>query len=144
MSSTSLSVTECRAVMLLEAAIARPDLVERIEDLATLPALAGWKPSIRDHAIDVLIARGNLTEAADGRLTVRPWADAPDSTPRAELVLRRLRLAGAQGVGYADIRVAFRIDPEIVLDEVRALGNTVQRTPSDHGVLAVLIDEASP
>ncbi len=69
----------------------------------------------------------------------RPSSGASPHTHHT--ALQMLRVAGAAGVPYIRLRDRFGgANPEIVLDEVRAHGHIVQRTPSDHGVLAILID----
>lgn len=58
-------------------------------------------------------------------------------------VLARLRNAGHRGVPYFELRdLLGGQGAERVLDDLRGLGFRIQRTPSDHGVLAVLLTEA--
>lgn len=68
--TTSLSVRDVRARIVLDDLLAHPELVERVEDVARLPRLAGWTSRIVEVAVADLVADGNLTEAADGRLCV--------------------------------------------------------------------------
>ncbi len=76
MSRTRLGVTDVRARIVLDAIRADPQLVATVADIAHLPRLAGWREDVLGQALDVLIARAVLTEAADGRLVVHPhrWA----------------------------------------------------------------------
>lgn len=68
-------------------------------------------------------------------------AHQADDLQRAA-VLARLRSAGRRGVPYFELRdLLGGTGAERVLDELRSIGFSIQRTPSDHGVLAVLLDE---
>lgn len=69
---TSIAVRDIRARIVLDDLRAHPDRVERAEDIARLPRLAGWAPSVLSVGIADLVALGVLTEAADGRLCVHP------------------------------------------------------------------------
>lgn len=51
---------------------AHPEAVETVDDIQHLPALAPLLPWLLNEAIDQLVAVGAITEAADGRLCVRP------------------------------------------------------------------------
>jgi len=70
--ATSVTLREMRARLLHEALLAHPELVERVEDIARLPRVSRWTPLARDVAIADLAGEGLITEAADGRLCVRP------------------------------------------------------------------------
>lgn len=74
--ATSIAVRDIRARILLDDLLGNPELVERLEDIARLPRLAGWTPCSIDVAVADNVADGVLTEAADGRICVRP----PDRT----------------------------------------------------------------
>lgn len=71
--ASSLSVGECRAKLVLDEIAAHPELVLVVGDIAGLPRFAGWEPVILNDAVDRLVARGSITEAADGRLCVVGW-----------------------------------------------------------------------
>lgn len=75
---TSISVRAIRAQVLLDDLRAHPELVERAEDIARLPRLTGWAPSVVGVAIADLVARGVLTDNTTGRLGVHPerWGEA--------------------------------------------------------------------
>jgi hypothetical protein len=67
----SISVREMRAHIVHDALLAHPELVERVEDIARLPRLAGWTDAILGDAVDRLVAEGAIAESPDGRLRVR-------------------------------------------------------------------------
>lgn len=71
--STSLTVSETRAKFVWDEVRAHPELILTVEDIPSLPRFAGWVPTYLQAAIDVLVARGSIVEAADGRLCVKPW-----------------------------------------------------------------------
>ncbi|MGI8845692.1 MAG: hypothetical protein ACR2HC_05895 [Thermoleophilaceae bacterium] len=75
---TSLSVRLARQRIVLDDLRAHPELVEQVDDIARLPRLTGWAPSILDVAVADLVARGVLTDDATGRLCVHPerWEKA--------------------------------------------------------------------
>ncbi len=69
----------------------------------------------------------------------RPSSGVEPHVSRA--VLGMLRAAGRRGVPYVRIRSYLGgVGPETVLDELRALGHVVQRTPSSDGILAILLE----
>ena len=71
--ATSLTVDQARAKIVHDELVARPELAQTRDDIPALPRVAGWEPHIVGRAIDELVARGAITEAADGRLVVHPW-----------------------------------------------------------------------
>ncbi|MEJ7894675.1 MAG: hypothetical protein WKF94_18740 [Solirubrobacteraceae bacterium] len=71
--SASLTVRQVRAKILLDEIRANPERVDHVEDVALLPRLTGWAPAILQDALDELVDRGSLVEAADGRLCVIGW-----------------------------------------------------------------------
>lgn len=141
--ATSITVHECRAMLIHEQLTSHPE-VRTIEEARGLPRFAGWVPTYFLSAIDVLIARGALAETADGVLELHPWSEpreVSDDERRQTTALRMLRRAGRRGVPYVDLRDALESDHEAVLGQLRAAGHTVQRTPSEDGILAVLIND---
>ena len=68
-------------------------------------------------------------------------AHQADDLQRAA-VLARLRAAGRRGCPMYVLRdLLGGQGAERVLDQLRALGCVIQRCPSDHGVLAILLDD---
>jgi len=70
--ATSLSVGEARARIVHAACLELADTLDRLEDIACLPRLAGWAPAILGAAIDRLVADGLLEDGPRGALIVRP------------------------------------------------------------------------
>ncbi|UTI62311.1 hypothetical protein NBH00_13160 [Paraconexibacter antarcticus] len=72
---TSLSIAQARADLLAEWIGRRPETVHTVGDISRMPEVAYWHPAILELAVDMLVADGRLTEAADGVLCVKPRAE---------------------------------------------------------------------
>jgi hypothetical protein len=66
-----LSVGDARAAIVREQLGAHPEL-ERVKEIGGLPRLATWAPTILGDGIERLVADETTSEAADGRVCVRP------------------------------------------------------------------------
>jgi len=75
----ALSVGEARAQIVHAACLEDAGTLDRLEDIACLPRLAGWTPAILGAAIDRLVAAGLLEDSPSGALIVRARASRETS-----------------------------------------------------------------
>lgn len=70
--STELTIRDARAAIVHDELLRHPEHYLTTDDVPHMPRLTRWNVAIVVAAIADLVADGLLTEAADGRLCVRP------------------------------------------------------------------------